>query len=607
MILHACLFALALQTPSTPASSGERLVVTHEGAFLSPESVIVRGNTPAPMQSAGTIWSHVDGGLAWVGNALSIGNHGSEVLAEYDMNSERAELFSVFDTNPPTALWSDLAVLGSEFHHVASAEGSNVHVVLHTLNRGLPNASYRLSKYTSLSGGTPDWTYTFPISYPIADDYSNVGISRDGRRIVAAASNPASSSVSIAVFNPASNVPVSYTTVPLGGLNNRLRGFDLSADGSTLYFSAAGIPVQGYVFDVATHAVVFSTPLDASFDGHAISGDGSVFAYGSFGTLRLFEKVAGVYTNTYTRYLPGSNFCNAIDISDDGSTLACGWSFDDFYLTTRIEALDIPTHNLTMGEVVSATGVLQNIVSEVSISADGERFAVGLWGDGTGPVAEARLYSKRFDAPLVTLDLDGSVYGVKISADGQRAVFGSKQMHANQFGNGGRIDLVGGSTPFDNFCFGDGSLATACPCANSGLLGRGCDNSGATGGALLTASGRVVPDSVVLTSSNELAHAPSIFLQGTSESTGAIVFGDGLRCVSGTLKRLYTKPAVDGTVVAPAAGEPSITARSAALGDPLAPGQTRRYQVYYRDPQVGFCPGPGGDTWNISNAVRVAW
>src|SRR5207237_3941285 len=114
--------------------------------------------------------------------------------------------------------------------------------------------------------------------------------------------------------------PTSYTTVAFGMAPNEIRGFDLSADGSTLYFSAAGNPVNAYIFDIATQTVVFSAPIGASFDSHAISGDGSVFAFGNFGSMRVFEKVAGVYTNTFTRVVGGQNFCAFIDISDDSRT-----------------------------------------------------------------------------------------------------------------------------------------------------------------------------------------------------------------------------------------------------------------------------------------------
>jgi len=591
---------LSVQSPAS--NSAQRVVVTPQGAFVRDAADRMRPSGPTAMQSAGTLWTQTDGGLAWIANAVSIGNHGSEVFAEFELNNARAELYSAFDTNPPTALWSDVSAQGSDDHHVASSESGNVHVSLHTFSPGQPSAACTLTKYNSLSS-LPDWNYTFPI----AANGSNLGISRDGQTIVAAASDPNTSSVDIAVFSPASNVPVSYTTFPLGGTSNGVRGFDLSADGSTLYFSAGGNPVNAYIFDIATASVVFSTPIGASFDSHAISGDGSVFAYGNFGSMNLFEKVAGVYTNTYTRSLPGSDYCGYIDISDDGSTVAFGWTFYSNYLTVQIEAVDVPSHTLTMTDIVNATGSLQNIVSGVSVSADGKRFAVGLWGDGAGPVAEARLYSKTQNTPIATVDTGGSVFGLKISADGQRAAFGTKAVHANQFGNGGKLILLGDSTPFTNFCFGNGSLATACPCSNFGLLGRGCENSSTTGGALLTATGAVNPDTVVLTSSNELPHPLSIFLQGSVDSASGIVFGDGVRCVTGTLKRLYTKNAVSGTTVAPVAGDPSITSRSATLGDPITSGQTRSYQVYYRDNVLGFCPNPPGDAFNISNAVRVNW
>jgi hypothetical protein len=70
---------------------------------------------------------------------------------------------------------------------------------------------------------------------------------------------------------------------------------------------------------------------------------------------------------------------------------------------------------------------------------------------------------------------------------------------------------------------------------------------------------------------------------------------------------LYVKNASGGIVSAPGAGDPSITARSAALGDPIAPGSAREYQVYYRDPNLAFCPAPQGNSWNVSQAVGITW
>ena len=111
----------------------------------------------------------------------------------------------------------------------------------------------------------------------------------------------------------------------------------------------------------------------------------------------------------------------------------------------------------------------------------------------------------------------------------------------------------------------------------------------------------------VSSSSGERATSISIFLQGDLALSLPAPYGDGLRCAGGHLKRLYTRSAVAGTVTAPAGADPSITVRSAALGDSIPALGTRYYQTYYRDGSPGFCPSPLGNTFNISNALSVVW
>ncbi|MBK7645004.1 MAG: hypothetical protein IPJ19_18490 [Planctomycetes bacterium] len=169
---------------------------------------------------------------------------------------------------------------------------------------------------------------------------------------------------------------------------------------------------------------------------------------------------------------------------------------------------------------------------------------------------------------------------------------------------GGMIVPVDSGTVF---CLGDGTQAVACPCANSGLTGHGCDNSSATGGAQLSSIGAVSInyDSLQFTSSGEKPTATSVFLQGVTHTSGA-VFGQGVLCLGGTLKRLYVHNAVGGVAVAPTGTDPSVHVRSAALGDPLASGTTRYYQVYYRDPSVlGSCSSTS--TFNISQGLSEHW
>jgi len=164
---------------------------------------------------------------------------------------------------------------------------------------------------------------------------------------------------------------------------------------------------------------------------------------------------------------------------------------------------------------------------------------------------------------------------------------------------------------FSSLCDpGFGGVMT-CPCANPATqIGSGCNNSAATGGARLTAAGAAYLsiDGLVLTSSDEPPSATSILLQGDAEIQGGAIFGQGVRCVGGVLKRLYVKAAVAGSVSAPdfAAGDPSLSTRSAALGDLILAGTSRYYLVYYRDPFVlGGCPA--SSTFNSTTTGRVDW
>ena len=163
--------------------------------------------------------------------------------------------------------------------------------------------------------------------------------------------------------------------------------------------------------------------------------------------------------------------------------------------------------------------------------------------------------------------------------------------------------------PIQVICQPGTSGTSACPCANPpSAAGRGCNNSSATGGAILAASGnaRLGADTLVFTTSGEKPTATSVVLQGSAVSSSGVVFGQGIRCVAGSLKRLYVKNAVNGAITAPAAGEAHVAARSAALGDTIAQGTHRYYGVYYRDPVVlGGCAATS--TFNLTQQLDVLW
>ena len=202
-----------------------------------------------------------------------------------------------------------------------------------------------------------------------------------------------------------------------------------------------------------------------------------------------------------------------------------------------------------------------------------------------------------------------------ISGDGRCVVFGSYASNLVPADTNGAVDtfvrdLIGGPS-FTSLCDPGAGGVIACPCANppSGP-GRGCDNSAGTGGAVLSAAGGTYlsSDSLVFTTSGEKPTATSVLLQGTSAVVNGSVYGQGVRCVGGTLKRLFAKAASGGSITAPnfVAGDPTVSARSAAKGNPISAGESRWYLVFYRDPIVlGGCPS--GSTFNATQTGEIAW
>jgi hypothetical protein len=115
-------------------------------------------------------------------------------------------------------------------------------------------------------------------------------------------------------------------------------------------------------------------------------------------------------------------------------------------------------------------------------------------------------------------------------------------------------------------------------------------------------------DSLVFVSLAQRSTELSILIQGNALIPAGVVYGQGVRCSGGALKRLYTKTASGGSITAPDfnAGDPQVSVRSAALGDTILAGQSRWYLVYYRDPIVlGGCPATS--TFNATQTGQVTW
>ena len=201
-----------------------------------------------------------------------------------------------------------------------------------------------------------------------------------------------------------------------------------------------------------------------------------------------------------------------------------------------------------------------------------------------------------------------------ISSAGRCVTFDSRATNLVQGDTNGCLDVFVADrnvTGFSSLCDPGAGGVAACPCSNppSGS-GRGCDNSAATGGAALAAAGMAYlsMDSLLFTTTGERATAFSILMQGNALLTNGVVYGQGVRCVGGAIKRLFAKSAVAGSITAPdfGVGDATVSAQSAAKGDVIQPGQSRWYLVYYRDPIVlGGCSA--SSTFNATQTGQVTW
>lgn len=170
--------------------------------------------------------------------------------------------------------------------------------------------------------------------------------------------------------------------------------------------------------------------------------------------------------------------------------------------------------------------------------------------------------------------------------------------HADSSGNAGlglmfdnlRISLDAAGVPF---CFGD-PVSGGCPCANFGSLGAGCANS--TGvGAILESQGSalVALDDMHLFARQARPNSTGVIVQGSSTIT--LPFKDGVLCAGNPTVRLEF-------IQLDAAGLGSTQSSITDSGS-VHPGDTRIYQLWYRDPAVSPC----GFGSNLSNALSVHW
>jgi hypothetical protein len=161
------------------------------------------------------------------------------------------------------------------------------------------------------------------------------------------------------------------------------------------------------------------------------------------------------------------------------------------------------------------------------------------------------------------------------------------------------VDLFPQST---SFCYGDG-VATACPCGNSSspFEQAGCSNSTGFAGRLFdSGDASISADTLLLTATSVPGSA--LFFQGTSRTAGGAgaPFGDGLRCVGGSVVRLHTVTPSGVNVASYPSGVGALPIH--VLGSTAA-GDVRHYQCWYRN-AAAFCTP---STFNLTQGLTITW
>ncbi len=196
------------------------------------------------------------------------------------------------------------------------------------------------------------------------------------------------------------------------------------------------------------------------------------------------------------------------------------------------------------------------------------------------------------------------IYALALSAAGDKLAFASNASGLVPSDLNDLPDVfVRTCTSATVFCAGDGSAA-ACPCGNAGAWNGGCANSTGAGASLFVEGvASVANDTLTLVVRGVPAGTSVLFFEGSGPLGGGqgTVFGDGLRCLGGTISRLGPRTAFGGTG-AWGFGIPGCLPISIVSNVPGG-GDFRWYQAWYRN-AVAFCTAA---PFNLSNGLEVLW
>src|SRR6266403_2171531 len=293
----------------------------------------------------------------------------------------------------------------------------------------------RLTIHAITGNGTPAWSFPYPVSDPnLPASSRKVATSRDGSTIAAVVSDSVSQNSTLYVFDADTGVVTLTWTNPL-----RIDGVALTDNGSKALVTQDN---RATLVDTSSGNVIFTVAGSGAGNiFYPISGDGSVFAVGGFNfDVYAFNGTTYVQVIHFTR----ANFWfgGASTVSHDGSTVGTfGANYANGWLSGEVYLFDVPSHNLLGSYPVNGTGAYQGTPIGAGSNDNGTVMAFASWGTQFHDWPEVMVFNRNVQL-IGQINFPGSAFSVDVDTNGQYVVGGAKAVHANQFGSGGRIELI---------------------------------------------------------------------------------------------------------------------------------------------------------------------
>jgi hypothetical protein len=436
-----CGVSLALFTMATPSNrtgGGGSNVGASTVARVAPDGITIENLATSergpgvqaiperhPSQPLGnTLWQVDDPNAIADGVAIDT----NDVWGAWTLQGARLGAYPIGGNGTPDFEFSSF---DSGNSGVASAKGADR---IAYMESNAPGNDFRIHGFTSTSGGIPDWSFPFPVSDPnLPASSRKVAVSYDGSTVAAVVSDSVTQNSTLYVFEADTGEIRSSRTDAL-----RMNAVDLTDDGSIALVTEDNLAV---LVDTSNGNTLFSVAGSGAGNiFYRISGDGNVFVTDGF-DLDVYKFDGTTYQRVIHFGQANNWFGGASIVSRDGSTVGSFAGNFTNWLSGEVFLFDVASAQMIGSYPVSGTGSFQGTPVGAESNDNGTVMAFASWGTEFHDWPEVMVFNRNVDL-IGQIDFPGSAFGVDVSADGQYVAAGSKAVHANEFGSGGRIELI---------------------------------------------------------------------------------------------------------------------------------------------------------------------